>query len=68
MGGNLSAKIFEETPVTAVIFLRITGGFAIFFRRSTVIVEQFRPKFRPGCQLSMDVNLQGAVEETAWLR
>ena len=30
MGGNLSAEIYKETPVTAVIFLRITGGTAIF--------------------------------------
>ena len=44
----VTAANFLSNPVTAVVILRNTGDFAIFFRRSAVILQKFQPKFRPG--------------------
>ena len=71
MGGNLSAEIFQETPVTVAKFRRNTGNrryfpteyrrFCDFFRRSAVIVENLQPKFRPGIQFITSQKSCGGV-------
>ena len=59
MGGKLSAEIYYETPVTAVIFLRITGGFAKFLPPIRRYRRKNSAKFSTRVSLVQNIRQQG---------